>query len=249
MVLTSTIIYTDGACSGNPGPGGWAAIVITPAAQVRELVGAESQTTNNRMEMLATIKALELIRGDSSVVEIFTDSVYVIRGITQWVFGWKKRGWKTAEGQPVLNQDLWEILLALTSSRGKGGIQWSYCRGHQGTVGNERCDELAVQASKGLRPQAYQGSLKNYQFPVMPPPKHQPLPEMKSVTEKPKVFSYLSYLPGLVYRHKDWASCEKRVKGKSGAKFKKAMSSEDEIAILKTWGLDPRQVVIKDEER
>lgn len=242
--MKTYVIYSDGACSGNPGPGGWAAIVITPEGHVQELAAGESSTTNNRMEMQGPLSALNWISAQSSSsqkisVEIYTDSVYVIRGITQWVHGWRRKGWQTQDGKAVLNKDLWEILSDAT----KGfSIQWNYCRGHQGTPGNERCDELAVRASKKQHLDLYAGSLQNYSVAVMPPPAPQPLPEMKAMGEKPKAHSYLSMLGGIVYRHKDWASCEKRVKGQSGAKFKKAMNPENELDILKEWGLSASSI-------
>ena len=241
----SIIIYTDGACSGNPGPGGWASIVIEPNNQVTELIGSDSQTTNNRMEILATYKALELVQDSDLVAEIYTDSVYVIRGATQWAYGWKKKGWKTADGKDVLNQDLWQAFIVLLAKR-KAPVKWHYCRGHQGTVGNERCDELAVLASKKQMTYPYNGRLEEYSFKVIPPPPHEPLPEMKSAKEKAVVHSYMSFVSGIVYRHKDWASCENRVKGKSGAKFKKAMSAGEEEVILKSWGLDAKKTEIKE---
>lgn len=253
----SVIIYTDGACSGNPGPGGWAAIVIFPDGviakdslvpgfdEVVELGGAESATTNNRMEMLAAVRALKFVEGSPVHVDIYTDSVYVIRGITQWAFGWKRRAWKTAEGKDVLNKDLWQSLMHLVGAR-THKVSWHYCRGHQGTPGNERCDELSVLASKGSRLQLYRGPLSGYNFDVIPPPAHQPLPEMKAKVDKPKAFSYLSEVSGVVMRHQDWTSCEQRVKGRSGAKFKKALTSEEEGGILKSWGFDPGKIKIKD---
>jgi ribonuclease HI len=255
--LDSIVIYTDGACSGNPGPGGWAAIVIFPDGiiakesvvpgfdEVVELGGSEYSTTNNRMEMLAAVRALKFIEDSHVHTDIYTDSVYVIRGITQWAFGWKRKGWKTAEGKDVLNKDLWQSLMHLVGTR-KHKVAWHYCRGHQGTPGNERCDELSVLASKGHHLDLYRGPLSGYNFAVMPPPEHQPLPEMKSKVEKPKAFSYLSDVSGVVMRHQDWTSCEQRVKGRSGAKFKKALNLDDEAHILRSWGLDPARTKIKE---
>ncbi len=246
----SAIVYTDGACSGNPGPGGWAAIVVLPPVshldkgEIIELVGAESSTTNNRMEMLAALRALQFLAPKSLAVDVYTDSVYVIRGMTQWAFGWKRRGWKTAEGKEVLNRDLWQALMGEVGARDLP-VKWHFCRGHQGTAGNERCDELAVKASQGFHPRTYRGSFLGYDYDVYPPPEHQPLPEMKAKENKPKAHSYLSYLSGTVMRHQDWSSCERRVKGQSGAKFKKAMSPEEENQILQAWGLNPERTKIQ----
>ena len=235
------LIFSDGACSGNPGPGGWAAVIAEQSGAVMELGGYAEETTNNRMEMLASIKALEFIQKKSGAVVFFTDSTYVIRGITQWVWGWKKNGWKNAEGNEVLNRDLWEWLLSLTSQRkGSDKVEWSYSRGHVGTPGNERCDEIAVQFSQGRRPSLYKGPLLKYPIAIYDLPEDTTLPEMRPKQEKKVAYSYLSMLGGIVYRHRDWPSCERRVKGASGAKFKKAMTDGDEVSILKEWGLSPQ---------
>ncbi|MFB2896811.1 ribonuclease HI [Aerosakkonemataceae cyanobacterium BLCC-F50] len=134
-------IYTDGACSGNPGPGGWGVVVYFADDSVYEMGGAEALTTNNRMELQAAIAALEFLSktGQKEPVTLYTDSEYVKKGITIWVKGWKNKGWKTAQGKAVLNQDLWETLDKLNS----GKINWQYVPGHAGNVGNERCDEIA----------------------------------------------------------------------------------------------------------
>ncbi|XHX77435.1 MAG: ribonuclease HI [Stenomitos frigidus ULC029] len=134
-------IYTDGACSGNPGPGGWGTVVYFADGSVHELGGAEAHTTNNRMEMQAAIAALQFLKdvGYTESIELYTDSEYVKNGITQWIHGWKKKGWKTSTGKLVLNPELWQQLDALNTKQ----IQWRYVRGHTGNVGNERCDTIA----------------------------------------------------------------------------------------------------------
>jgi ribonuclease HI len=232
------LIFTDGACSGNPGPGGWAAIVAHQSGTVKEIGGGADQTTNNRMELLATIKALEVIQDKPGKVAFFTDSTYVIRGITQWIWGWKKKNWFNAEGKEVLNRDLWEWLHSLVMGRKtENAIEWYYSRGHVGTPGNERCDEIAVQFSQGRKAQLYDGSLLKYSIAVYDLPADVTLPEMRPKQEKKVAHSYLSLLGGTVQRHSDWASCERRVKGQSGAKFKKAMAVGDEAKILQEWGL------------
>lgn len=232
------IVFSDGACSGNPGPGGWGAIIIDSSEKVCELGGGEGSTTNNRMEMSGIKGALEFLAKTPGPVEIYTDSTYVIRGITQWVWGWKKNNWKTADGKEVSNKDLWEDLFALVKARGKGTISWRYVRGHVGTPGNERCDEIAVAWSRGSSVRLYRGTLVDYGLDVLKLPTQEALPEMKSKSG-PKVaaHSYLSNIGGIVYRHRDWSSCERRVKGKSGAKFKKAQSKDEEKKILVDWGL------------
>lgn len=131
-------IYTDGACSGNPGPGGWGALLIWNGHE-KELFGGEPDTTNNRMELLATIKALEAVKRDVPI-ELYTDSVYVQKGVNEWLEGWKAKGWKTASKKPVKNQDLWEELDQVLSSV---RVRFHWVKGHAGHPENERADELA----------------------------------------------------------------------------------------------------------
>lgn len=131
-------IYTDGACRGNPGPGGWAAL-LSVRGRDKELSGAESHTTNNRMELQAVIAALQALRRPVDA-RLYTDSQYVRNGVLSWLPRWKARGWKTADGQAVKNQDLWELLDA---EAGRHRIEWHWVRGHAGVPGNERCDALA----------------------------------------------------------------------------------------------------------
>jgi ribonuclease HI len=244
----SVLVFTDGACSGNPGPGGWGAIVALPNGEVTELGDGHHATTNNRMELAGTIAAIRFINKQkkfaNTPIDLYTDSTYVIRGITQWIWGWKKKGWLNAEGQEVLNRDMWEELSKVVSARGEGGkINWLYSRGHVGTPGNERCDEIAVAFSKKKSIELYEGPLLSYRVAVYDIPEDSSLPEMRPKTEKKVAHSYLSLLGGEVYRHRDWGSCERRVKGKSGAKFKKAMAASDESKILAEWGLSEKTAI------
>ncbi len=133
-------IYTDGACKGNPGPGGWGALLKSGGTE-KELFGGELQTTNNRMELLAVIEALNALKRPCQVT-LYLDSEYVRKGITEWINGWKARGWRTAAKQPVKNVDLWQRLDAVVSSSGHT-IQWRWVKGHAGDPGNERADALA----------------------------------------------------------------------------------------------------------
>ncbi|MEQ1543951.1 ribonuclease HI [Methyloglobulus sp.] len=134
----SVIIYTDGACRGNPGPGGWGAI-LSYKGNTKELYGGERETTNNRMELLAAINALEALT-QPSAVQVNSDSKYVLQGITEWMDSWKKRGWKTASKSPVKNEDLWR---RLDAARTPHRIEWKWVKGHSGDKGNDRADELA----------------------------------------------------------------------------------------------------------
>lgn len=141
-------IYTDGACSGNPGPGGWGTVLYLAGDVVHEMGGSAAQTTNNRMEMQAAIAGLQLLVASQQTtpIELFTDSEYVKKGITEWIAGWKRRGWKNSAKKPVLNRDLWQQLdeVNQAAARQTGApVTWTYVRGHAGNVGNERCDAIA----------------------------------------------------------------------------------------------------------
>ena len=147
--LNSVDIYTDGACKGNPGPGGWGALLKSAGAH-KELCGGELGTTNNRMEMLAVIEALAALKRPCQVT-LHVDSQYVLKGVNEWLPGWKAKGWKTASKEPVKNVDLWQRLDALVNSAGHH-IEWRWVRGHTGNPGNERADQLANQGvDKALR--------------------------------------------------------------------------------------------------
>lgn len=235
----SIIIFADGACSGNPGPGGWGCIIVRPPnMDVTELGGRDPATTNNRMEMMGALRALESLKNVKEPIDFYTDSVYLIRGITQWIWGWRKNGWKTADGKEVSNKEIWEALSAVVQARGpEGKIEWKYSRGHSGIPGNERCDEIAVGFSKGFYVELYKGSLNKYSVPIMDLPTSTDIPEQKAKTEKTPVMGYLSNLGGVVYMHKDWGSCERRVRGQSGAKFKKVKDQAEVQDLLKAWGL------------
>lgn len=138
--MSEVVIYADGACRGNPGPGGWGAW-LKSGEHEKEIFGGESLTTNNRMELTAVIEALASLRQRSSVT-VYTDSEYVKNGITTWIHGWKARGWKTADRKPVKNVELWQRLDALNAGH---AVQWRWVRGHAGDPGNERADRLANQ--------------------------------------------------------------------------------------------------------
>ena len=140
MTADTIYIYSDGACKGNPGPGGWGALLVSSGHR-KEISGGEANTTNNRMEMTAVIRALESLKRPSTV-EVHTDSQYVQKGISEWMPGWKRRNWHTADGKPVKNQDLWLQLDALSQLH---RIEWKWVRGHAGHPENERADALANQ--------------------------------------------------------------------------------------------------------
>ena len=149
--LPRVLLFTDGACSGNPGPGGWAYILRHPASgKEKKDAGGEPMTTNNRMELLAAIRGLEALSRPSAV-ELYSDSQYVLKGLSEWIAGWKAKGWKTSSKQPVKNEDLWRELDAL---RDKHRVTFHWIRGHNEHPENEECDRLAVEASKAFRARA-----------------------------------------------------------------------------------------------
>jgi ribonuclease HI len=142
----NVVIYTDGACKGNPGIGGWGAW-LRAGEHEKEMCGGEHDTTNNRMELTATIKALETLNVPCTV-DIYTDSVYVRDGVTKWMSNWKRNNWRTASKQPVKNKDLWQ---ALDEAIGQHEVNWHWVKGHSGNQGNERADQLANQGIEQLR--------------------------------------------------------------------------------------------------
>lgn len=145
-VMETVELYTDGACSGNPGPGGWGALLRCKGVE-KELSGGENNTTNNRMELRAAIEGLKAITRPCTI-DLYTDSQYVMKGVTEWLAGWKARGWKSANKQPVKNQDLW---MELDSEVARHSINWHWVRGHSGHPENERVDALARSAIKGVQ--------------------------------------------------------------------------------------------------
>lgn len=252
------LIFTDGACTGNPGPGGWACVVSLPSGVVHELGGGVKETTNNRMEMAAAIRALAMLDEPKCKIVLYTDSTYLIRGITKWIWGWRSRGWKNAEGGEVANRELWEELLRQVTRLKPATIDWKYVRGHAGFGGNERCDQIAVSYAKGNPEALYVGPIDGYFVDLTDLPADEPLPEQKPSGGAGKgagsglskgsgksaggTPTYLSFYGGVVTRHKTWVECEKLVKGRN-AKFKKAKSANEEVEILRSWGLDPQTLI------
>lgn len=251
-------LFTDGACSGNPGPGGYGCVLVLPSGQVKEWGFGAAQTTNNQMELQAVISGLDFLLGgrplsngqamsgndlflDQKTLWILTDSTYVIRGATQWIWGWKKKNWITSEGHAVANLEEWKKLNLLLAQY-PGKIEWKYVRGHSQIPGNERCDEIAVAFSKQQPLRLFTGNLSDYSVPVFDLPPDLSLPPIHSnfgdKKNKKKALCYLSYVDGKLERHDTWSECEARVKGRSGAKFKKAMSEAEIDNIKKSWGVN-----------
>jgi ribonuclease HI len=229
------LMFSDGACSGNPGPGGWAAICVSPEGQIVEMGGSDPATTNNRMEILGSIEGIRRLSKIKAPIQAFTDSTYVIRGITGWVFGWRRSGWKTAEGKDVLNRDLWEELSRVIQAHGHP-VKWNYLRGHSGIPANDRVDALAVALSRGEKPQFFRGVMSEYPVDLADLPDSFELPDMKSPGSSKKAGFYLSWVNGELKRHTTWPECEAHVKGRSGAKFKKVTSEAEAREIAQGWG-------------
>lgn len=228
------LIFTDGACSGNPGTGGWAArIEYQHQDSVVELGGSARKTTNNRMEMTAALEALRFVaESGPGDVDLYTDSSYVIKGVTSWVKGWKRRGWRTAKGTPVLNQDLWEALDAVNQEL---GVQWLHVAGHAGHVGNERVDAIAVAFSKGREPDLQAGPLASEDRSPRPKPAPAGAKKKKSKSTG-KAWGYLALVDGQLKLFKSWPPCQSFVSGRSGARFKKVASEIEAQSLARAWG-------------
>ena len=154
-----TIIFTDGASRGNPGPGGWGAVIVSDETVI-ELGGREGMTTNNRMELTAVIEGVQITSHADSII-LYSDSQYVIKGITEWIHGWIKKGWRNSQKKAVLNRDLWEELLKACQDK---EIVWEYVKGHDDNAGNIRCDEIATRFADGEKMTLYKGSREKYPF-------------------------------------------------------------------------------------
>jgi len=239
MDKPQTIIFTDGSSRGNPGPGGWGAIIVQDG-KVAELGGREEHTTNNRMELKAAIEALSFITYQLTNLRtyqltLYTDSRYLINGITIWLAGWEKNNWMTKAKEEVMNRDLWEKLGALV--RGKE-IRWEYIGGHSGIPGNERCDEIATSFADSIEPKLFKGSLEAYSVKgILNVEAGDASSSKKSRTKGQKAYSYVSAIDGKVETHATWAECEQRVKGVKGARFKKSLNAEDEKKIKEEFSI------------
>lgn len=235
-------IYTDGSSLGNPGPGGWGAVFVLPEGKVKELGGSEAQTTNNKMELTAVLRTLEelqKISGDTPA-EVIMDSKYVLQGVETWMYGWEQNGWVTKGKTEVKSRDLWEAVLKNVREVKKSReVSFKHIPGHASHAGNERTDDIARGFAEG-------GGVKLFDGPLDDSPlagadlslNYDELKKQKAKKSRSgKAYSYLSLVDGKLEKHKTWPECEARVKGTKGAKFKKALSKEDEKEIVKEWGL------------
>lgn len=231
------IIFTDGSSRGNPGPGGWGAIIIfsKTSGNVIELGGREEHTTNNRMEILAAINALEKVESNSANI-LYTDSSYLINGITKWVHGWQKNNWKTKTKDDVLNKDLWQRLINVCENK---TVDFKYVGGHVGVSGNERCDIIATSFADDVKTDLYNGPLSGYSIANVKNVsrdfvKADDKKESKSRSKSP-AFSYVSLVNGKIDIHSNWTDCEKKVKGAKGARFKKALNKKEEDDLVREF--------------
>jgi ribonuclease HI len=231
------IIYTDGAARGNPGRAGYAAIICS-GEEVVEIGGYEAVATNNQMELRAPIEALRTLPANVTVT-LYTDSAYVAKGATAWLSGWKRNHWQTATKQPVLNRELWHML---DEELEKRGVVWYRVHGHEGVVGNERCDAIATSYADGQPEKLYKGSLQGYEHKkAFSTDVVRALQEgtsrassegtgshVSASSRRGPGYSYVSVVKGVACVHATWPECERRVKGVPGALYKKTLNAADE---------------------
>ncbi len=233
----SLIIFTDGSSLGNPGSGGWGALLIQKQiGEVIELGGSKEKTTNNEMELSAILSALTYAMNNTNTVHLFTDSQYAINGITSWVAGWKKNGWKTKTGEDVKNSFYFKNIDSLLEERGRGSVHFHHVAGHAGIAGNERVDDIARGLAEGKDIKLFRGRLEDYPIKDILSFNYEENAQQKKDAKGKKAYSYLSLVDGMLERHSTWAECEARVTGKK-AQFKKALSKKHEAEIIKEWGL------------
>jgi ribonuclease HI len=225
-------IFTDGSSLGNPGPGGFGAILhLKKEGIVVELGGGNPKTTNNRMEMMALIESLKFLRekGISELsIDVYADSQYVINGATKWIYGWQENGWMTKNKVAVLNKDLWQEIFILTQDF---DIEWHYVEGHAGIPGNERVDEIATSFASHKDVTLFSGKAQDYAVDLK---NLTPMYAKKDSSSSKKPYSYLSMVDGKIETHKTWAECEARVKGRE-ARFKKTFSKDEETKLISEW--------------
>ena len=235
----SLIAFTDGSSLGNPGPGGYGALIISAHLdECIELGGAKPHTTNNEMELTAIVSVLSYAMNNTQPLHIFTDSQYAINGITKWMYGWANNSWQKKDGEEIKNLKTWQTIYDLVHVRKETApdITWHHVRGHVGVPGNERVDDIARELAEGKNVEMYRGTLTAYPISDILEIKEVVADAKKKSHKNTKAYSYLSLIDGVVMRHQTWAECEARVKGHN-AKFKKAVSAEHEQEILDEWNV------------
>ena len=241
MKMGQLVMYTDGASRGNPGPGGWGAVILVDGYAM-EIAGASKRATNNQMELEAVLQVLSdsAAKAYEGEAVVYSDSTYVVNGLTSWIWGWEKKGWVTTQKTPVENKEVWQKLLELLRHYGSK-LSVKKVSGHAGELYNERCDELAVEAALGKKQTLFKGAIKDYDafLKEMGTTKkvESGKKKVKSSTAKKNIpaYSYVSLVDGKVNADKTWAACEKRVKRKKGAKYKKVFSKEEETALIQEY--------------
>jgi len=223
------VVFCDGSSLGNPGPGGWGSIVALNG-KIFEYGGSQNPSTNNKVELLAAINGIQKTNSHKDI-EVYTDSSYVINGMTKWIFGWQKNNWMTTQKEPVSNRDLWEELIKACKDK---KVKWNYVPGHVGIPGNERCDSIAVAFAWQKTPELFRGKIADYQIDLSVTKASEENMAKKSRTNGP-AYSYVSLIDGKINTYKTWKECEEAIKGASGAKFKKTISKEDENRIIEEW--------------
>jgi ribonuclease HI len=233
------IIFSDGACSQNPGQGGWAAIIFRfnendSQSFIKEMGGFNPYTTNNEMELTAALNSLIEVKEENKKISLFTDSKYLVDGVKFWIPSWKQNQWKKKDNTEIKNLDLWiqiDKIFNYRKEKNLSDIDFIHIPGHQGIVGNERCDEIAVKFSKNEKVELFEGSYSEYK-------KKFGIDLMTGLLKNQKPF-YISYiesnLENAFQTHDTWADCEKRVKGVKNAKFKKVYSMDEAMEVLKKW--------------
>lgn len=236
--MKTLTIYTDGASRGNPGPGGWGAVILVDGMAM-EIAGGSKRATNNQMELQAVISVLSDsgAKGHKGPVVVYSDSAYVVNGMNSWVYGWEKKGWVTMAKTPVENKGLWQEALVLLKEYGNK-LSIEKVKGHDGDLYNERCDELAVSAALDETPKHFQGTQKDYDhFLVQIGTTAKKSAPKKTKSSTAPAYSYVSLVGGKVYADKTWKECEARVKGTKGAKYKKVFSKAEETGLVQDYTL------------
>ncbi len=231
--MSQILIFTDGAAKGNPGPGGYGAVILENDV-VTELGEGKCETTNNEMELKAVVEALKQVKEKGSSVSIYTDSKYVVEGAQGWVFSWIRNGWKTKAKTDVLHKGLWQALVDLQKNF---DIEWHKVPGHAGLIGNERADNIASDFGDKKHVTLFEGPRESYHYDIENVTYDEEEAKRRSearVRQSAKAYSYVSMVGGEIQTHETWAECHSRVNGKK-ARFKKALTEEEEREIIESY--------------
>ena len=233
--MDKLIIFTDGASRGNPGPGGWGTVIVFPKlSEIVELGGGREKTTNNEMELTAALSALSYVSQNDLPIHIYTDSKFMIDGMTSWTKTWSQNNWKKHDGEAVKHREIWQTLQTLANGR---EIHWHHVPGHAGIPGNERADKIATSFADATPMELYRGNLANYDDPKIAEIDEREFDELSKTSFEKKVipaFSYVSEIDGVVQTHKTWDECKERVHGQA-ARYKKVFSEKEKKELIKNW--------------